>query len=157
MITKDRPDPRFYKNIIQGDDGNWSSDQMPLDDVTVNIGARTYQTAGLRTMVSRAVVQQAQLIINRYTTAETQRNALYILTTQTSGTPWTNAKAMMDWIGQVNTFRDSEIANNVLPLNFNQLIVYLVPTGTPPWPAPPASLVPLTFTQSRIEMREEAI
>jgi hypothetical protein len=60
---------------------------------------------------------------------------------------------MMNWIAAVNTYRDSQVAN-VRTLNFNQLIVYVVPAGTPPWPTPPASLPPITTTQAYAEMME---
>jgi len=153
IYTKDRPDPRYYRNIVQGDDGNWAAEQMPLDDVVVTIGARTYPTAGLRTVQAQGVISQAIQLIGKYATEELQRNALYILSTTTSGTPWTNAKAMMDWIASVNSYRDAQVAN-VRTLNFNQLIAYSVPIGTPPWPTPPASLPPVTLMQAYADMRE---
>jgi hypothetical protein len=153
IVTKDRPDQRYYRNVIQGDDGNWSSDQMYLDDTTLTIGARSYPVAGLRTMTANGVMTAAQMLIQGYATAELQRNALYILATTTSGTPHDNAVAMMNWIAAVNTYRDSQVAN-VRTLNFNQLIVYVVPAGIPPWPTPPASLPPITSTQIYAEMME---
>jgi hypothetical protein len=158
MTTKDRPDKRYYKNIVQGDDGNWSSDPMSLDDVTVQIGNRSIPTAGLRTMQSNGVSVYALNYIRRYAPEDAQRNAIYILSTQTSGTAWTNAKAMMDWIASVNAFRDNEITTNVRTLNFNQLIAYTIPAGTPPWPAPPASLSPASSFQlyaNNLELRLE--
>jgi hypothetical protein len=153
VYTKDRPDQRYYKNVIQGDDGNWSADQMHLDDDVLSIGARTYPVAGLRTVQANGVMTQAKLLIKGYATEELQRNALYILATTTSGTPHDNALAMMNWIATVNTFRDNEVAH-VRTLNFNQLIVYAVPSGIPPWPAPPTSLSPVSNPQAFAEMME---
>jgi hypothetical protein len=153
IVTKDRPDQRYYKNVIQGDDGNWSSDQMYLDDTTLTIGARSYPIAGLRTMTANGVMTQAKLLIAGYATQELQRNALYILTTTTSGTPHDNAVAMMNWIAAVNTYRDNEVAH-VRTLNFNQLITYVPPVGTPPWPVPPSSLPPIISTQMYAERME---
>jgi hypothetical protein len=153
IVTKDRPDQRYYRNIVQGDDGNWSSDQMYLDDTTLTIAARSYPVAGLRTMTANGVMTAAKQLIAGYATQELQRNALYTLTQTTSGTPHDNAVAMMNWIAAVNTYRDNEAAH-VRTLNFNQLIVYVVPAGIPPWPAPPASLPPITSTQVFAEMME---
>jgi hypothetical protein len=154
IVTKDRPDQRYYRNIVQGDDGNWSSDQMYLDDTTLTIAARSYPVAGLRTMTANGVMVQAQQLIKGYATQELQRNALFILSTTTSGTPHANAVAMMTWIAAVNAFRDNEIATHVRTLNFNQLIVYIVPVGIPPWPTPPASLPPISPIQAYAEMME---
>lgn len=153
VYSKDRPDQRYYKNIVQGDDGNWSADQMHLDDDVLTIGGRTYPVAGLRTMQANGVLTQARNLIKGYATESLQRNALYILATTTSGTPHDNAVAMMNWIAAVNTFRDNEVAR-VRTLNFNQLIVYIVPIGTPPWPVPPANVPPITNPQAFAEMME---
>ena len=158
-ITKDRPDQRYYKNIIQGDDGNWSSEQMNLDDATVSIGARSYPIPGLRSVQANGVKAHAQQLISNYATAEMQRNALYVLATTTSGTPHANAVAMMNWIAAVNAYSDSQVSY-VHTLNFNQLIVYMVPSGIPPdgpWPTPPASLPPVTFVQARADMMEQGL
>jgi hypothetical protein len=146
IITHDRPAPKYYTNIIQYDDGNWAADPLPVDDYVVYPIKGGYDTAGLpkpglRTVVSGDVITMARNIINKYAPNDLQRNSLYILLTQTSGTDWTNAKAMMDWIVSINNYRDTEVAN-VKTLNFNQLVAYLPPQGMPPWPAPPAVLVP---------------
>jgi hypothetical protein len=153
VYTKDRPDQLFYKNIVQGDDGNWSSDQMNLDDDTVSIGGRSYPTPGLRSIQANGVMAHAQALIIRYATAELQRNALYILSTTTSGTPHDNAVAMMNWITSVNTYRDNEVAR-VKTLNFNQLIAYIVPPEAN-WPPAPTSLPPVTPAQAFAEMMEQ--
>jgi hypothetical protein len=154
IVTKDRPDQRYYKNVIQGDDGNWSADQMNLDDTTISIGGRSYPVAGLRTIQANGVMKQAQSFINTYATAALQRNALYILSTTTSGTPHDNAVAMMNWIAAVNSYRNSQVAN-VRTLNFNQLIAYIVPSGAPPWPAPPTSLPPIGPVQAFVDGMEQ--
>ena len=158
IITHDRPDPKFYSNIIQYDDGNWAADPIPVDDtisypamggyagsnVPGGTGPVGIKRPGVRTNVSNSVADQAMALVNKYAPPDLQRNALNILATQPTGsTAYINAKAMMDWIASVNSYRDTEIAH-VKTLNFNQLVVYQVPAGTPPWPVPPASLPPVT-------------
>jgi hypothetical protein len=145
VITHDRPDPKYYMNLIQYDNGDWAADPLPLDDTIKyppNGGTAGIAIPGLRSKIAIPVTNLARNLINRYAPNDLQRNALYILTTQTSGTAWTNAKAMMDWVAAVNTFSNNEIAN-VKKLNFNQLVSYTPPTGIPPWPAPPAGLTPV--------------
>lgn len=147
IITRDRPDSKYYINIIQYDNGDWAADPLPLDDTIVypakgQYGAAGLTLPGLRTTVSKPIATQARQLIQKYAPNDLQRNALYILTTQTSGTAWTNAKAMMDWIAAVNAFANTEIAN-VQTLNFNQLVAYIPPSGTPPWPVPPSGLTPV--------------
>jgi hypothetical protein len=148
IITHDRPDPKYYRNIIQYDDGNWAADPLPVDDTIVypvkgGYGSVGLPQPGLRTTISKPVATIAMQLINKYAPNDLQRNALYVLATQTSGTVWTNAKAMMDWIVAVNAFRDAEIAR-VKALNFNELVAYLPPVGVfPPWPAPPSGLTPV--------------
>lgn len=152
IITHDRPDPKYYMNIIQYDDGNWAADPLPLDDTVVYPAKGGYGTVGiskpgLRTTISDPVATLARQLINKYAPNDLQRNALYILATQTSGSAWTNAKAMMDWIVAVNAFRDAEIAN-VKTLNFNELVAYIPPTAVPPWPVPPTGLTPVTAVRA---------
>jgi hypothetical protein len=144
IITHDRPDSRYYINIIQYDNGDWAADPLPLDDTIVHpvkggYGSVGISQPGLRTRISGPVTGLARDLISKYAPNDLQRNSLYILATQTSGTAWTNAKAMMDWVAAVNAFRDNEIAN-IKTLNFNQLVIYIPPVGIPPWPAPPAGL-----------------
>jgi hypothetical protein len=135
-------------NIIQLPDMTWSSDQRLLDDMeitppgyTSNNPLNNIMLPGLRTDIASGVVEQAAQIINKYAPADVQRNALYTLSTTTSGTPYTNAKATMDWVASVNSYRDTQTAN-VKTLNFDQLVAYVVPTGYPPWPTPPSFLTP---------------
>jgi len=147
IVTHDKPDPKFYMNIVQYDNGDWAADPLPIDDTVVypakgGYGAAGLKTPGLRTKVTSPVATLALQLINKYAPSDLQRNALYILTTQTSGTAWTNAKATMDWVVSVNSFRDTEIAH-VKTLTFNQLVTYIPPVGVPPWPAPPAGLTPV--------------
>jgi hypothetical protein len=145
-----RPDSKYYLNIEQQPDGTWNADQIPLDDVRVGrltTGAKGQLSPGLRTLTGQAVAAQAQQLIFGYAPPDLQRNFLQTLATSTSGTPWTNAKAAMDWVAAVNAYRDSQIAN-VHTLTFDQLVAYIVPVGTPPWPVPPASLPPLSTPTS---------
>lgn len=151
LITHDRPDEKFYRNIIQYDDGNWAADPLPIDDTIVYPVKGGYGTAGvpvpgLRTTISTPVADMARQLINKFAPNDLQRNALYILATQTSGPNWTKAKAMMDWVMAVNAFRDAEIAN-VKTLNFNELVAYVPPIGVPPWPVPPTGLTPVMAAQ----------
>ncbi len=141
VITHDRPDQKFYINIIQYDDGNWAADPLPVDDMIVYPAKGGYGTdgiskPGLRTRTSVAVETFARSLVSKYAPNDLQRDALYILATQTSGTAWTAAKALMDWIVAVNAFRDTEIAR-VKTLNFNELVAYMPPVGMPPWPVSP--------------------
>ncbi len=135
-------------SIVQLPDLTWSSEQMPIDDVgiippgyTSANPANMVILPGLRTKTGNNVAEQAASLINKYAPADVQRNALYTLSTTTTGTPHANALATMNWVGAVNTYRDTQIAN-VKTLNFDQLVAYIVPTGIPPWPAPPSFLTP---------------
>jgi hypothetical protein len=133
---------------VQYDNGDWAADPLLLDDTTKypvkgGYGSVGILVPGLRTITSNSLKTLAINLINKYAPSDLQRNALYILATQTSGTPWTNAKAMMDWIVAVNAYRDTQIAY-VKTLNFNQIVTYIRPIGMPPWPAPPAGLTPVT-------------
>jgi len=149
IITTTMPDPKYYASITQLPDYTWSSEQKGLDDIQMNrpgAGSNDPQNIfiipGLRSEVAANVTEQAASLINKYAPADVQRNALYTLSTTTSGTPYTNAKATMDWVAAVNAYRDSQVAN-VHTLNFDQLVAYAVPVGVPPWPAPPSFLTPV--------------
>jgi hypothetical protein len=133
---------------VQYDNGDWAADPLPVDDTIIYPTRGGYTGAGipfpgLRTTTAGSVKTMAQQLIYKYAPNDLQRNALYILVTQTSGTAWTNAKAMMDWIAAVNAFRDTTIAN-IKTLNFNQIVMYIPPLGMPPWPVPPAGLTPVS-------------
>jgi len=146
IITPTKPNPVYYVNIHQLPDGTWSSDQMQLDDVQVvgpSMGAAHYAipVPGLRSITAMSVTEYAAGVINQYAPSDIQRNALYVLSTTTTGTAHDNAKATMDWVGAMNTYRDNEIAH-VRTLTFNQLVAYHVPAGTGTWPTPPAFLTP---------------
>jgi len=144
IITPTRPDPKYYIKIQQLADLTWSSEQMPLDDQTIGrdaTGRGGLVVPGLRTLTANSLTGSAAGIINKYAPADIQRNALYTLSTTTSGTAHDNALATMNWVAAVNSYRDTQIAN-VKTLNFSQLQAYIVPGGIPPWPAPPSFLVP---------------
>src|SRR5262245_21174691 len=151
ILTHDRPDPKYYMNMIQYDEGNWAADPIPLDDQVHHPGEPTHGSTatkgitipGLHTRTGSEVSKVALGLVNTYAPPDKQRDSLTILSTQTSGPAWTAAKAMMDWIKAVNDYRDAEIAH-VKTLNFNQIIVYQMPAGAPPWPVPPAGLTPVT-------------
>ena len=149
IITTTKPDMRYYVSVMQLPDLTWSSEQMALEDVhffppAFNAGPDTQNLVvvpGLKSITASNVTEQAATLIQKFAPADVQRNALYTLSTTTSGTPYTNAKATMDWVAAVNTYRDTQVAN-VMTLNFDQLVAYIVPVGIPPWPAPPSFLTP---------------
>jgi len=142
IITPTKPNSLYYVNIHQLPDGTWSSDQMMLDDLQyVPPGSgdpkHAVSVPGLRSNTAVTPTEYAAGQINKYAPPDVQRNALYVLSTSTTGTAWTNAKATMDWVNAMNSFRDTEIAR-IRTLTFTQLTSYVLPTG---WPAPPANLV----------------
>jgi len=157
IISQTKPNQLFYGNIVQYDNGDWAADPLPLDDILVYPAAGGYAgTAasggtgtpgvlmpGLRTTTGNQVASYALDFVNTYAPPDLQRNSLHTLATVPSSDPsYAPAQAMMTWIAAVNSHRDTEIAN-VKTLNFNQIVVYQVPTGVPPWPAPPAGLTPI--------------
>jgi hypothetical protein len=149
IITPTMPDKKYYANITQLPDMTWSSDQKQLDDMQIvppGFSSPDPQNIvvvpGLRSDVASGVTEQAAQLINKYAPADVQRNALYTLSTTTSGTPYTNAKATMDWVTAVNAYRDTQVGN-VRTLTFDQLVAYIVPTGMPPWPTVPSFLSPV--------------
>jgi len=156
IISHEKPDPNYYINIVQYDDGNWAADPMPVDDIIMYppkggyagpsipaANTKGIAIPGLRTITGNAVAKQAQIFINRYAPPDIQRNALHTITTVPSSDPtYAPAKAILDWVNSVNSYRDTEIAH-VKTLTFNQIVIYVVPAGAPPWPAPPAGLPPV--------------
>lgn len=150
IITPNRPDPKYYVNIIQLPDGTWSSDQMALDDTLTGRGAvgggkAGFYASGLRTLTAQNVTEYAAGLISKYAPPDMQRNALYTLSTQTSGTTFQQAQQLMTWVSSVNSYRDTEIAH-VRTLTFAQLQTYTVPGGTPPWPSPPPTVTAVSPT-----------
>src|SRR5262245_23848390 len=146
IITSTKPDKNYYVNIIELPDHTWSSEQMDLNDTQfVNPGGGSANQKvvipGLRSIVAGKVTEQAAGMILKYAGPDIQRNALYVLSTTTTGTAHDQAAQTMQWVKDTNAFRDTTIAN-VRTLNFNQLVAYQMPAGVPPWPAPPAFLVP---------------
>lgn len=142
IITHDRPDSRFYINIVQGDDGNWSADQMPLDDVSVHKpGLPTGLIAqGLRTITIGNVNSYAQTYILDFAPDFAQRNALYVLQTSTSGTAWQTATDMWNWINAVRN-ETNVLTAQIKNMDFNTLVTFSIPAA--PWPAVPNSLKPV--------------
>lgn len=137
VITKDRPDSRFFINIMQSDDGNWSSEPMPLDDVTVNLFGRDISTAGLRSRTQGEVNNFAQQFILNMAPDWYQRDLLFILHSQTSGPEVDDANAVFNWINAVRNY--SNILNDQISvMTFDQIVVFTVPAAN--WPSPPDSL-----------------
>lgn len=137
IISHDRPDPRFYVNIVQGDDGNWSSDQMPLDDIAITKGLNNFTAKGLRTLTKDNIDNYTQQYILSHAPDYAQRNALYVLSTETTGTDFDDANAMFTWINAVRAENDT-LKTAVDSMTFDQLVVYVIASS--PWPPPPSSL-----------------
>jgi hypothetical protein len=126
-----RPDPRFYQNIMQFDDGSFTADQMPLDDVVITRGSKTYVTAGLRNITIQNINSYASAYITSFAPPYAQNNALHVLATQTSGAEFDAATAMFQ---RINNCRDysNQLSAAVQLMTFDQLVVYTVPTTG--WP-----------------------
>lgn len=126
-----RPDPRFYQNIMQFDDGSFTADQMPLNDVIITRGTQTYVTAGLRNITKQNINAYAGAYITTFAPPYAQNNALHVLATQTSGQEYTDAAAMFQ---RINNTRDysNQLSAAVDLMTFDQLVVYTVPTTG--WP-----------------------
>jgi hypothetical protein len=138
VITKDRPDPRFFTNIIQSDDGNWSSEPMALDDMTVTMPlGQTFSVPGLRSIAQGWVNNFAQQLILTLAPLWYQNNLLFILHTETSGPEFDDATAVFQWINDVRNY--SNIVNDQISvMTFDELVVFAVPNAN--WPVPPESL-----------------
>jgi hypothetical protein len=126
-----RPDPRFYQNIMQFDDGSFTADQMPLNDVVITRGSQTYVTAGLRNITKQNINAYAASYITTWAPPYAQNNALHVLATQTSGPDYDAATAMFQ---RINNTRDysNQLCANVDTMTFDQLVIYTVPTTG--WP-----------------------
>jgi hypothetical protein len=126
-----RPDPRFYQNIMQFDDGSFTADQMPLDDVVITRGSQTFVTAGLRNITKQNINAYAGSYITTFAPPYAQNNALHVLATETSGADYDAAAAMFQ---RINNTRDysNQLCAAVDTMTFDQLVVYTVPTTG--WP-----------------------
>jgi hypothetical protein len=138
IITATRPDPRFYQSILQHDDGNFESEQKPLNDSTsfaAGFSSTGVITAlGLRSQTKLTVDAYAQRYILNSASADAQRQALKALSTTTSGPAHDNAVAMFAWIDSVNAYA-ATIKNPINTMTFDQIVVFVIPnTG---WPPPP--------------------
>jgi hypothetical protein len=139
-----RPDPRYYINIQQHDDGNYSADQMPLDDssttrVDMTGSQQTKVIPGLRSQTKDQINAYAQTLIYTYAPAWVQSNALHVITTGSPPADLADANATWQWINDSRAIASTECAK-IDGMNFNQIVVYVIPKDT--WPAPPANLLP---------------
>jgi hypothetical protein len=143
------PDPRYYQNILQHDDGSYTADQKPLDDTTTtrmnpadHANPQIVIIYGLRSVVRDTMINPStSAYIYKFAPDWAQRNANNIIAQPGSYTAQQlqDAKDMWTWIDSVVAFSNSLVAN-VNAMTFNQLVVWVVPsTG---WPAPPDSLIP---------------
>jgi hypothetical protein len=146
-----RPDPNFYINIQQHDDGNWSADQMALDDVVITIPLHgDVASKGLRTITKDNIDLYAFQSIQINAPPDMQRNSLYIVAQGTGTAGYASAKACMDWVVAMNAHRDT-LKGTVTTMTFDQLVVFVVAaTG---WPALPSNMPPKAFAPGTGETR----
>jgi hypothetical protein len=139
VISADRPDPRYYIQIIQHDDGNWESQPMPLDDIVVpaRLGIPGFSMQGLRSVTKTNVNHYAEDFITNHAPPFAQSNALYVLSSQTSGTAVDDANAMFTWINAVRA-ESNTLSAQIDTMTFDQIVVFNIPAQ--PWPAPPPSI-----------------
>jgi hypothetical protein len=150
-IFATRPDPNFYINIQQHDDGNWSADQMALDDVTITIPMiGDVASKGLRTLTKDNIDNYTFQSIQINAPPDMQRDSLYIIS-QGAATPgYASAKACMDWITAMNANRDS-VKATVNTMTFDQLVVFVVSESG--WPPLPSNMPTKAFTPGVTESR----
>ena len=135
-----RPDSNFYIHIQQHDDGSWSADPMPLDDVIVTIPMiGDVASKGLRSITKENIDSFAAQSVLVNAPPDMQRNSLYIVSQGTGATGYASAKACMDWVTAMNAYRDTQ-KTAVNTMTFDQLVVYTV-TSTG-WPAVPSNMPP---------------
>lgn len=143
------PDPRYYQNILQHDDGTYTADPKPLDDVSTtrmnpadHANQMTVIIYGLRSVVRDTMINPSvSAYIYKYAPDWAQRNANNIIAQpgNYSAQEVQDAKDMWTWINAVVAYGNS-LVSAVQSMTFNQIVVWVVPsTG---WPDPPASLVP---------------
>lgn len=142
------PDPRYYQNILQHDDGSFTADQKPLDDTTIerfNLAAPgmiTVVLRGLRSVVRDTLINPSvSAYILKFAPDWAQRNANNIIAQPANYTAQEvqDAKDMWTWINAVVAYGNSLVAA-VQAMTFDQIVTYVVPTTG--WPAPPDSLIP---------------
>jgi hypothetical protein len=143
------PDTRYYQNVQQQDDGTYSADQKPLDDLATtrpnpadHANPMTVIIYGLRSVVRDTMINPAaSAFIYKFAPDYAQRNANNIIAQPGNYTPEQvqDAKDMWTWINDVVAYSNT-LVTQVQSMTFNQIVVWVVPsTG---WPDPPASLVP---------------
>lgn len=139
LISATRPDPRFYIQIIQHDDGNWEAQPMPLDDVVrpPSLGIPGFAIPGLRSVTKTTVNNYASTYITTYAPAYMQSNALYVLQSQASGPDVDNAHAMFTWIDAVRAYSNT-LNSQIDLMSFDQITTFIIAAAG--WPPPPAFL-----------------
>ena len=146
-----RPDPNFYINIQQHDDGNWSADQMALDDVTITIPLHGDVTSkGLRTHTKDNIDTYTFQSVQINAPPDMQRDSLYIITQGSGAAGYAPAKACMDWVVAMNQKRDA-LKATVNALTFDQLVVFVV--SEQGWPPLPSNMPPKAFVAGAVESR----
>ena len=146
-----RPDPNFYINIQQFDNGDWTADQMALDDVTVTIPMHgDVITKGLRTLTKDNIDLYTFQSVQINAPPDMQRDSLYIVTKGTGAAGYASAKACLDWVEAMNVKRDT-LKTSVSTMNFNQLIVFVITEAG--WPALPGNMPPKSFAPGATESR----
>lgn len=151
-----KPDPKYYMNILEHDDGSYTADQKPLDDWTVeklDMGQPGYITVvmfGLRSTLCNEVINaQAERYIYKYAPPWAQANATQVIVKlgpQSGSLPadqqqdLDDANALWDFVNACVAY-SNQLSDEVRAMTFEQILVYVVPTTG--WPNPPASLVPV--------------
>jgi hypothetical protein len=152
IITHDRPDPRFYVNITQGDDGNWSADQMNLEDVeSPRPAGLTAVSKGLRSVTQDSVDSFSAQSVLINAPPDMQRNGLAYMPQHAAGDPlYDKYYAMFTWINAMNTYRDSQKAA-ISTMTFDQLTTYIV--NNQGWPPLPSNMPPASFSTEGLTSR----
>lgn len=146
-----RPDPKYYINIQQHDDGNWSADPMPLADVTITIPLHgAVKSKGLITLTQDSIDSFAAQSVAVNAPADMQRNSLYIVAQGSATAGYASAKACLDWVTAMNAYRDTQKAQ-VATMTFNQIVVYIVSASG--WPAVPSNMPPKAFSAEAVQTR----
>lgn len=150
-IFATRPDPNFYINIQQHDDGNWTADQMVLDDVAITIPLHgDVLSKGLRTITKENVDLYAFQSVQINAPPDMQRDSLYIITQGTGAAGYASAKACMDWIVAMNTRRDA-LKTTISTMTFDQIIVFVITEAG--WPALPSNMPTKAFAPGVMQTR----
>src|SRR4029077_11665255 len=132
-----QPDPRYYQNVQQHDDGSYSADQKPLDDVSTtrpnpadHSNPMTVIIYGLRSVVRDTMINPtASAYIYKFAPDYAQRNANNIIAQPANYTPQEvqDAKDMWTWINDVVAYSNT-LVDQINLMTFDQIVVWVVPS-----------------------------